>query len=264
MPPSQFWYCSLSTTVLWVANLCSTLFILNMTFERFYSIIRPHKAASFNTVKRAKFSIVCSVIFSVSYNIPHLYITFSEGRRCGPFGRAMKTSIGQFYYWFSLFLNFALPFILLLIMNCFIIHTIRQRPKNINRRSQSTIQGQGRSEGQASKIKSSEMQIFIILLLVTFGFLFLTTPAYVLFVYINFGNLTKSPKTYAGYRLFHSVAQKLYYTNYGINFYLYVISGKKFRGDLVELFVRSKTRQNYIANSVTNDKSTSLYSIENA
>ena len=177
MPPSQFWYCSLSTTVLWVANLCSTLFILNMTFERFYSIIRPHKAASFNTVKRAKFSIVCSVIFSVSYNIPHLYITFSEGRRCGPFGRAMKTSIGQFYYWFSLFLNFALPFILLLIMNCFIIHTIRQRPKNINRRSQSTIQGQGRSEGQASKIKSSEMQIFIILLLVTFGFLFLTTPA---------------------------------------------------------------------------------------
>ena len=112
MPPSQFWYCSLSTTVLWVANLCSTLFILNMTFERFYSIIRPHKAALFNTVKRAKFSIVCSVIFSVSYNIPHLYITFSEGRRCGPFGRAMKTSIGQFYYWFSLFINFALPFIL--------------------------------------------------------------------------------------------------------------------------------------------------------
>ena len=254
MPPTQFWYCSLSTTVLWVANLCSTLFILNMTFEHFYSIIRPHKAASFNTVKRTKLSIACSVIFSILYNIPHLYITFSEGRRCGPFGRAMKTNIEQFYYWFSLFINFALPFVLLLIMNCFIIHTIRQRPNIINTRSQSTLQGQGQSEGQgqASKIKSSEMQIFIILLLVTFGFLFLTTPAYVWFVYINFGNLLKSPKTYAGYRLFHSVAQKLYYTNYGINFYLYVISGKKFRGDLTELFVRNKTRQNYMAKSVKN------------
>ena len=260
MPPSQFWYCSLSTTVLWVANLCSTLFILNMTFERFYSIIRPHKAASFNTVKRAKTSIVISILFSLCYNIPHLYITFSEGRRCGPFGRAMKTDIGQFYYWFSLFINFALPFVLLLTMNCFIIYTIRRRPKIITTRSQSTIQVQGQNEGQSSKIKSSEMQIFIILLLVTFGFLFLTTPAYVLFVYINFGNLTKSPRIYAGYRLFHSVAQKLYYTNYGINFYLYVISGKKFRGDLVALFVRSKSKKNYFSNSTN---STSVYSTDN-
>ena len=143
-------------------------------------------------------------------------------------------------------------------MNCFIIHTIRQRPRI---KIQGQIQGQ--REGLGSKIKSSEMQIFIILLLVTFGFLFLTTPAYVLFVYINFGNFTKTPKTYAGYRLFHSVAQKLYYTNYGINFYFYVISGKKFRGDLVELFVRSKTRQRYMGNIVTNESSTSVYSIEN-
>ena len=39
--------------------LCSTYLLIAMTFERFYSIIRPHKAASFNTVMKAKIIIVC-------------------------------------------------------------------------------------------------------------------------------------------------------------------------------------------------------------
>ena len=40
------WHCRSGTFFLWAASLCSTLFILSMTFDRFYSIIQPHKAAS--------------------------------------------------------------------------------------------------------------------------------------------------------------------------------------------------------------------------
>ena len=88
------------------------------------------------------------------------------------------------------------------------------------------------------------MQIFIILLLVTFGFLILTTPAYAFFLYINIADYTATRLLYAGFFLFHSVAQKLHYTNFGINFFLYIISGNKFRADLVKLFVREKTVEN--------------------
>ena len=243
MPPSQADYCTITITLLWMSILCSTLFILAMTFERFYSIIRPHKAASFNTVKRAKMIILSTVIFSITFNLPHMFMTTSEGRRCGAFGKAMKTNIGKFYYWFSVVINFALLFILLLIMNCFIIHTIRQRPHLTTNRTDN--KGQGQSEGQSSKNKNSEMQIFIILLLVTFGFLILTTPAYVFFLYINVADYTATPKIYAGYLLFHSVAQKLHYTNFGINFFLYITSGQKIRADLVKLFVREKTAEKH-------------------
>ena len=242
MLPDQATYCTVSATIFWVATLCSTLFILTMTFERFYSIIRPHKAASFNTVKRAKIIIACSVLFSVIYNLPHIFITTSEGKRCGPFGKAMKTAIGRFYYWFSLVISFILPFILLLIMNAFIIHTVRQRSKSIENNSRK--KDRGHSKVQMGKIKNSEMQIFVILLLVTFGFLILTTPAYAFFFYINIVDFTATPKTYAGYLLFHSAAQKLHYTNFGINFYLYVISGSKFRADLLTLFAKKKISQN--------------------
>ena len=41
-------------------------------------------------------------------------------------------------------------------------------------------EGQGQSEDQTSKLKSSERQIIMMLLLVTFGFLILNTPVYVM------------------------------------------------------------------------------------
>ena len=148
MPPSQEDLCTLTTACLRVSSLCSTLLILNMTLERFYSIIRPHKAASFNTVKRAKITTVCIVIFCVLFNIPHLFITSTDGARCGPFGKAMKTTIGKFYYFISLLTNSGLPFIFLLIMNSFIISAIRQRPNLGQSRSGDRSQVKHQSQGQ--------------------------------------------------------------------------------------------------------------------
>ena len=99
-------------------------------------------------------------------------------------------------------------------------------------------QGQGQNEGQSSnsKIKFSERQIIVTLLSVTFAFLILTTPAYSLFLYAIFYDYEQTPYAFAGYYLFYNVARQTYYTNYGINFFLYVISGRKFRSDLINLF----------------------------
>ena len=58
MPPNQLWYCKMLVTIVISTVQASALLVVSMTFERFYSIIRPHKAASFNTVKRAKIIIV--------------------------------------------------------------------------------------------------------------------------------------------------------------------------------------------------------------
>ena len=194
-----------------------------MTFERFYSIIRPHKAASFNTVKRAKMKITCIIIVSIVFNIPHLYITAENGRSCVPFGNATKTVAVRFYYWVSLTIYFALPFVLLLTMNCFIIHTIHKRSRQDVSRSVNL------GKGKVAKIKHSEMQMFVVLLLITFSFLVLVTPSYVLYVlYAMFLNYKKSAQSFAGFTLFNSIGQKTYYTNYAINFFLYVISGKNF------------------------------------
>ena len=239
-PPGSFLYCTLWITTLWASSLCSTLFILSMTFERFYSIIRPHKSASVNTVYRAKITIVCILILSIFFNIPHLKTTLQVNRQCVPFGRSKENLEGQVYYWLSLVINFFLPFVLLLTMNTVIIHTLRTRLRfnNIAKslQGQSTGQGQDKGESQSSKMKSAERQIYITLLSVTFGFLILNAPAYSFFVYVMYQDFRKSPYAYAVYFLFNNAARQAYYTNFGINFFLYVISGRKFRVDLMKLF----------------------------
>ena len=155
--PPKFWYCDIWILIAWASSLCSILFILNMTFERFYSIIRPHKAASFNTVKRAKITIMCIVCISTTLNVPHLFMTLKNDVSCIPFGRAEHVLV-KIYYWLTLTLNFLLPFVLLLIMNSVIIRTLQERSGT------QKIQGQGRNEGQTSKMKNTEKQIFITLL----------------------------------------------------------------------------------------------------
>ena len=249
MPPDQFTYCGIANTMLFMSSTCSVLLILKMTFERFYSIIKPHKAASFNTVKRAKIAIIIIVVSGVSFNVPHIFMSTHEGRECVPWARGMEKFIAQLHFYVSFTINFAFPFVSLLAMNSFIIHTLRTRSMvNVTK-----SEGQGQNEGQTSKLKSSDKQIFILLLLVTFAFLILTTPAYFLILYVNFVNYTKSPRSFADYYLVYNIGQKTYYTNYGINFFLYVMSGKKFRSDVVNIFngKRRNTDRNVLSNSLS-------------
>ena len=219
---------------MWTPTMCSTLFILNMTFERFYSIIRPHKAASFNTVKRAKISIIIIIVMSTLYNIPQLFMTVDSVRNCLPWAKG-GSYFGEIYYWSYNIINFILSFLLLLIMNSVIIYTLLTRA--VPNVGGSEVQGQsrGRNEGQTSKVKNAENQIVIMLLLVTFGFLILCTLSYTMLVVSRYVNIEQSPEFFAGYYLFFSIGQKTYYTNFGINFYLHVISGQKFRSDLIRL-----------------------------
>ena len=203
-----------------------------MTFDRFYSILMPLKAAWFNTVKRAKFTIVCIYLVAFAYNIPHIFLADGQTYQCVPYGKAGYVPYGMVYYWFSFVINYALPFLLLLSMNSVIIHKIRQRnSENIS------------DDKDRIKIrKSSEGQTFAILLLVTFALLILTTPAYMFFIYIQVADFTASPETFASYFLFYHSSYALQVTNYGINFFLYVMSGTKFRTDLKRLFA-GKTKQ---------------------
>ena len=175
MPPNPLWNCKIANTAVFTSMMWSTLFILSMTFERFYSIVRPHKAASFNTVKRAKITIAVDVNFGILFNVPHLFFSLNQGVRCISHSATFRY-VG-IHYWLSFVLNFILPFIFLLAMNVVIIHTLRARSgKYITR-----FEGHGQSQNgdRQSKMKNTEKQIYITLLLVTFGFLVLTTPVYV-------------------------------------------------------------------------------------
>ena len=251
IPPSQHWFCAIATAVLWTACLCSTLFILSMTFDRFYSIIRPHKAASFNTVKRAKITIAFIIVISVVFNIPYLYVISNLGRTCLP---VQSHQWQEIYFWLTYVMQFVFPFVSLLSMNSVIIHTLRNRTMVIMQPE--NRKGQCQGQGQLKKVKGIEKQTYAILLLVSFSFFVLITPLYVSLLYTRLVDYMKTPRSFAGFNLFYHVMHKMFYTNNGINFFLYVISGRKFRNDLKQLFVcnRDKGTYTYSGSSDTNTK----------
>ena len=252
MPPNPLWNCKIGSLSLFTCTLWSTLLILSMTFERFYSIIRPHKAASYNTIKRAKITIMCIATFGVSFNVPHIFLSINNGVRCTPY--PPSAPYVDVYYWLSFVLSFIFPFVSLLSMNSVIIHTLRKRSVGKLTRSQGYHQSEG--QNHEAKLRSTDKQIFTTLLLVTFGLLVLTTPVYSGMLYVQVFGYGETPRQFAGYYLFYHIAQKTYYTNNGINFFFYVLSGQKFRNDLMKLFKCKRENSDDVSVSNLSDVST--------
>ena len=110
VPPGPKWNTRVANFVNFICFMTSTLLILSMTFERFYSIKLPHKAASFNTVKRAKITVACIAVVSILYNIPRLYVTSNVYWEYIPYGNSNEYSFGEFYYWLSTVVHFRFTF----------------------------------------------------------------------------------------------------------------------------------------------------------
>ena len=262
-PPNHLWFCATVTPVLWASTLSSTLFILSMTFDRVYSIIRPHKAASFNTVKRAKVTILLITIFSCLFNIPYAFTIDSNGTQCV---MDLTTFENRFYFWLTCVVQFAIPFVMLLVMNSVIIHTLRTRSSSLKLTTNDQVKGQGQTEGHSKdksqgQGQSQQRQIFAILLLVAFSFFVLITPLYAFNVYVQVYDYTKTAQRFAFFYMFYEIVVKLYFTNNAINFFLYVISGQKFRNDLTNLFKWNKGKSKKISLNNVPDTNTSVSSV---
>ena len=118
----------------------------------------------------------------------------------------------------------------ILTFNILIIKTLKQRNKYFEEQKQSTIEPNvgspqtAPSSGQSNK----DIQLVVMLLTVSFGFLILTFPIYtryIMFIYIKY---KQDPYMYAIYWFAYHLSNKLYFVNNAVNFYLYCLSGSKF------------------------------------
>ena len=85
----------------------------------------------------------------------------------------------------------------------------------------------------------------IMLLSVSFAYLVLTTPFYVRgvlnYVWNTAANAASDPALFNTVNLLNFSSFFLYQMNFSINFFLYVVSGKRFRKDLLDIFCCKRT-----------------------
>ena len=199
-----------------------------MTVDKYIAIKWPHKASMYSTPRRAKMIAVGLYAYTFIYNIPNFFLTREIGGQC--VGYSITSLMSKVYSWLSFVLNAVIPFTMLIYMNFVVVQSVRQSDKMFSTNGGTTT---GIDTRQKS-MKSAENQLTIMLLLVTTLFFILLCPTYFRFVYLVFAK-HDTLFEYAKSMIIFQISGALYTTNNGINFFLYCISGQKFRNDLKEI-----------------------------
>ena len=213
--------CKIKVSIALMSLQNSTFQVLAMTIDKYIAIKWPHKAASYSTPRRVKIIVIVACVIAIIYNIPHFFLTGVIGRSCVSY--SVGGLINKICSWLTFVINAMIPFTLLIYMNFVIVKTVKSSRKMFitNDTIAGTVAKQNENERMETRrqktMKSAENQVTIMLLLVTTLFLVLLFPTYARFIYQSF-------------------IEREYSTNSGINFFLYCISGQKFRNDLKEIF----------------------------
>ena len=224
------WECKIAAYFGTTTIQSSTYQILAITFDKYVAIKWPHRAVTYSTPERAKIILLSIFFFVLIYNIPHMLVSGLAGDLCLSY--VVGGTIGKVFTWITFLVNGIIPFTLLIYMNYVIVQTVIKSRKMF--RSNSSASGIADKNRQRT-MKSAENQLTIMLLLVTTLFLILLLPVNIRFIYFSLVE-RDTPSKYANSMLFFHITHKLYTTNNGINFFLYCISGKRFRNDLKEMF----------------------------
>ena len=246
--------------------------ILSLTFDRLMAVRFPLNLVAWCNARRAKLVSGVILVVALVVNIPFcIYNHVKDNTVC-----AMGTpgsALSFVFPWITVVVGFVLPFVLLTSMNAVIIMTIRNRRRHMaryaperprdtavtiemsesatgsnqdppqNQMSESVTssnqdppQNQSRDTKQPKPMTSRDRNAIVTLLLVSFTFLLLSTPHFVKVALFSMTNGTSTLSRQADYSLLFQVSRKLYFTNNACNFFLYCLSGTKFRNDVARLF----------------------------
>lgn len=217
----------------------SSWLVVMVTVDRFTVVWFPFRASSWCTVRRARMATVALATLFAAYN-GHVFWTYElsddvEMNRvyCGP----VKTYqfMAMPFDCLQLLTYSLVPFLVILVLNVAIVSRLRWRPVMLRGRTGGRTNSifSGSSADRASESSSAcgrQAKVTYMLVVVSFAWLVLTLPKSIHTIVFEL-----DPHRYANVVMFRGLSFLLVYVNHAINFYLYCITGRKFRRQLEEL-----------------------------
>ncbi len=209
--------------VYWLRHYGSWILVC-MTAERFLSVFFPHKAKVLVTRSRCAAAIGVTGLLLFALNA-HYFRTFRLAKGCSADPDYLSFHV-NIWSWIHYTVVSFVPFVILLFSNVGIIAKITFTNRIKRNQMQQSSAG----------IKMTSMTA--ILLLVSFMFLLTSTPIsiYIVVTYKVWDSLSDEGKALAD--LWFPIVVLLAYVNHSCNFFLYCISGPKFRRELVQMFAK--------------------------
>jgi hypothetical protein len=212
-------------TISWFCKTIAVYLVVFVSIERYIAVCKPLKAASICTVRKARISVGCLVIFSFGYNIPKLWYAGtldSVWEKCPEEKKSNFLDSQYFYFIYVIGLYYLILFIIPVAVMMFssvnLIKALRRR----------NLIGNDECRKLADNLT-------VRIVTVVTCFILLELPAIMInLLYTLNLHFSFMDKTCLNGSLIFSYSLGSF--NSFINFYLYVLTGKNFRLTAIKLF----------------------------
>ncbi len=228
------WVCRVYIWTFVSARVIAVWILVAISVERGIAVWFPYMSKIICSLKSGR-RLVCIFIIGVMIlEIPQILATETFTHFDAGLDRNIKycfinytTNIGQYMFytepWIAFSMYSAVPFCLLFIINILIIVGVRRAQ---NKRKSMTSSQSGETTSSSTN-NSRVNQMMIMLILVSVSFIVLTAPWCIYILLRNFEGINVPEHGNTAYLLLA--------LNHSINFWLYCLSGKRFRQEFVNI-----------------------------
>ena len=223
--------CGLVTFLLNVVLIVAAWLIVLTTVDRFVAVWLPLRAVAVCRRRRARVAVLVLIIIVIITSV-HLFWTsglYHNSRTklifCGPPPTAYF--MRREFYYIKLASYSLVPFAIILILNVAIVVRLR-----CGKAASMVLRSSSGHSGALQPAMTSK--VTYMLLAVSATWLVLSGP-FTIYMFVLALVDINNALSLARYRLFRTICFQLMYANHAVNFFLYCVTGRKFRRELRDM-----------------------------
>ncbi|KAL8572877.1 hypothetical protein ACOMHN_011126 [Nucella lapillus] len=215
--------CTVPFFVLFLTSMTSAWFLVAMTCQRLMSVVLPLRVGVLCTVKRGKMIVAVIVLLSSVANM-YIFFIYRLQNVDGVYEECVSIDkdLAGVFKLMDLFLAALIPFLIIIVANCVLI-----------RKAMQSMRMTGKVQGQANSRSDQVSSMTSTLIATSTAFLVLTLPTCLFDLYMEAVGLYKGEiedeNLSEQLAVVDTVFAMVWMSNSAVNFYIYVLSGSKFR-----------------------------------
>ena len=217
----------------------SAWILVSMTIHRALSIVLPHRTNKFLT-QTSTWNVVVFIVLLCTLSNAHIFYGHSlrpanDGQTAVCFFSFVNGRYGDFFsrlwVWEDIVVAVFLPFTCLIVTNSVLVRKVGQSLREARENL-----ADGRSDQFASREKKMS-SMTLTLIAMSIAFLVLTSPVcvYMILERTLADDMVRDVRVRAASELGFSVGMVMWFTNVAINFYLYCLTGARYRAEFLRL-----------------------------
>ena len=227
--------CKLVLFLIYVSGILSAWTLVAMTVQRAVCVLFPHRANVLCTVGKSK-AIVVSMVLFIAVIHTHLlygmYVGMHDGHKACVIRRDYEPFFQEIWTWADVLMFSLLPWLCLAVSNSLLVWKLR-----LSLREAKLSLGSGQADRINDRNKKAK-SISITLIAVSTAFLLLTFPMsfyqILSFMFWMNGSIRALRSSRFVYYV-RQIGRPLWYANSCINFYIYCLTGSKFRREAKQI-----------------------------